>query len=175
MGRRPRCSYSSHRRLVLLNCSTVTGEVAKTAVARGSCSRTITRTCAGYVTHLLGRQYDDRNRGDGMQALEAARVRASDLVITDVMMPKLDGFGLLAALRSDPQTKTCRSIVLSARAGEEARLEGLERGADDYLIKPFSARELLGRVRSQLELHRLREQAANEREQLLAREAAGPP
>ncbi len=123
-----------------------------------------------YVRHLLGQQYVVETAVDGIQALKAARAHPPDLVITDVMMPKLDGFGLLAALRGDSQTKTIPVIVLSARAGEEARLEGLERGADDYLIKPFSARELLGRIRSQLELHRLRTQAASEREQLLARE-----
>ncbi len=123
-----------------------------------------------YIKHLLGPEYEIETAADGTQALEAARARRPDLVLTDVMMPKLDGFGLLAALRSDPQTKTVPVILLSARAGEEARIEGLERGADDYLIKPFSARELLGRIRSQLDLRRLREQAANEREQLLARE-----
>jgi signal transduction histidine kinase len=123
-----------------------------------------------YVRHLLGQEFIVETAVDGIQALEAARAHPPDLVLTDVMMPKLDGFGLLAALRADSQTKTIPVIMLSARAGEEARLEGLERGADDYLIKPFSARELLGRIRSQLELHRLRTQAANEREQLLTRE-----
>ncbi len=126
----------------------------------------------GYIKHLLGPEYEIETAADGARALEAARARRPDLVLTDVMMPRLDGFGLLEALRSDAQTKTVPVIMLSARAGEEARIEGLARGADDYLIKPFSARELLGRIRSQLELHRLREQAANEREQLLAREKA---
>ena len=146
------------------------GEVAKTAGGARILLADDNADMREYITHLLGPEYEIETAADGMQALEAARARRPDLVLTDVMMPKLDGFGLLEALRSDPQTKTVPVIMLSARAGEEARLEGLERGADDYLIKPFSARELLGRVRSQLELHRLREQAANEREQLLARE-----
>src|SRR4029079_18464734 len=83
---------------------------------------------------------------DGMQALEAVRRRGADLVVTDVMMPELDGFGLLRALRGDAETQQIRVLMLWARAGEEMRLEGLQAGADDYLVKPFSARELLARV-----------------------------
>jgi PAS domain S-box-containing protein len=83
---------------------------------------------------------------DGTEALEALRAQAPDLVLSDVMMPGLDGFGLLAALRADPRTADVPVILLSARAGEEATVEGLEAGANDYLVKPFSARELLARV-----------------------------
>jgi PAS domain S-box-containing protein len=75
------------------------------------------------------------------------------------MLPKLDGFGLLRALRHDPSLKTLPVILLSARAGEESRVEGLERGADDYLIKPFSARELLARVQAHLDLAHLRQES----------------
>ena len=80
-------------------------------------------------------------------------------MLTDVMMPNLDGFGLLHELRSDPKTRTIPIILLSARAGEESRVEGMEHGADDYLIKPFSARELLARVQTHLEMARMRKQA----------------
>jgi DNA-binding response OmpR family regulator len=66
------------------------------------------------------------------------------------MMPGLDGFQLLAALRADDATRTIPFILLSARAGEEARIDGLHAGADDYLVKPFSARELMARVDAQL-------------------------
>ena len=89
---------------------------------------------------------------------------APDLVLTDVMMPRLDGFGLIRKLRSDPKMKKIPVIVLSARAGEESRVEGMEQGADDYLIKPFSARELLARVNTHLHLARLR----NESEEVLS-------
>src|SRR5581483_4712779 len=82
-----------------------------------------------------------------------------DLVLSDVMMPKLDGFGLLAGLRADPELRDIPIVLLSARAGEEARVAGIEAGADDYLVKPFSARELLARVGANLELSRLRRQA----------------
>ena len=76
--------------------------------------------------------------------MAAARERPPDLILTDVMMPRLDGFGLLKELRADPRTSGVPVIMLSARAGEESRVEGMEAGADDYLVKPFSARELAG-------------------------------
>jgi two-component system nitrate/nitrite sensor histidine kinase NarX len=79
-----------------------------------------------------------------------------DLVLTDVMMPGLSGFDLLKAIRADPQTKAVPIILLSARAGEEAAVEGLAAGADDYLIKPFAARELLAHVAAQLTMADLR-------------------
>src|SRR5207302_9834278 len=87
-----------------------------------------------------------------------------DLVLTDVMMPGLDGFGLLRELRSNEATRTIPVILLSARAGEESAVEGLGAGADDYLVKPFSAQELLARVRTHLELTRVRRQWSSELE-----------
>src|SRR6202012_2430417 len=98
--------------------------------------------------------------GDGQAGLLAARANPPDLILSDVMMPRMDGFGLLAAVRSDPVLRDLPVVLLSARAGEEARVEGLDAGADDYLVKPFSARELLARVRSNLDLARSR-RAAN--------------
>src|SRR5258708_20626999 len=80
------------------------------------------------------------------------------------MMPGLDGFGLLRELRKDARTRTVPVILLSARAGEDSAVEGLDAGADDYLAKPFSARELLARVRTHLELARVRREWANELE-----------
>jgi PAS domain S-box-containing protein len=91
-------------------------------------------------------------------------------VLTDVMMPNLDGFGLLLALRSDSKTREIPIILLSARAGEESRIEGLAAGADDYLVKPFSARELLARVEANLKLSQLRREATQQ-EQALRMEA----
>ena len=75
------------------------------------------------------------------------------------MMPKLDGFGLIKALRANPATSGLPVIMLSARAGEESRVEGLESGADDYLVKPFSAKELLARVGAHLQINRLRRES----------------
>jgi signal transduction histidine kinase len=126
-----------------------------------------------YVRRLLGRHWTVEAVADGEAALAAARVRTPDLVLTDVMMPGLDGFGLLRELRAEPRTRTVPVILLSARAGEESRVEGLDAGADDYLIKPFSARELVARVNAHLELARLRREAvAREREARARAEAA---
>ncbi|MET0987206.1 MAG: ATP-binding protein, partial [Steroidobacteraceae bacterium] len=97
---------------------------------------------------------------DGEEALAAVRHRRHDLVLSDIMMPRLDGFGLLSALRADAQLRDIPVLLLSARAGEEARVEGLNAGADDYLTKPFSARELLARVDVNLRLARIRGESA---------------
>ena len=112
-----------------------------------------------YVMRLLRPRYEVSAVHDGQQALAAAQARRPDLILSDVMMPRMDGFGLLAGIRADPGLRDLPVILLSARAGEEARVEGLEAGADDYLVKPFTARELLARVQSNLELARLRQQA----------------
>ncbi len=115
-----------------------------------------------YVRRLLGDAgHVVEAVGDGHAALSAARRLAPDVVVSDVMMPGLDGFGLLAALRADPALRAIPVILLSARAGEEARIEGLGAGADDYLVKPFSARELLARIESNLRLALVRREAAD--------------
>lgn len=94
---------------------------------------------------------------DGVEALAAARRRTPDLVVSDVMMPRLDGLELVSRLRADPRTASVPVLLLSARAGQEASIEGLRAGADDYLVKPFAAAELLARVRANVELARLRD------------------
>jgi signal transduction histidine kinase/CheY-like chemotaxis protein len=110
-----------------------------------------------YVGRLLKeRGYEVQLAADGEAALSAAHEQAPDLILSDVMMPRLDGFGLLRAVRSDVQLGDIPVVLLSARAGEEARVEGLDAGADDYLIKPFSARELLARVSTNLAMARAR-------------------
>ncbi|NHC47570.1 SpoIIE family protein phosphatase [Motilibacter aurantiacus] len=113
-----------------------------------------------YVVGLLRADYAVTTAADGAAGLAAALEQPPDLVLTDVMMPKLDGFELLAELRRDPRTATTPVVMLSARAGEEATVEGLDAGADDYLVKPFSALELLARVRAALELDRVRRNRA---------------
>ncbi len=115
-----------------------------------------------YVVRLLGTQYDVQAVPDGEAALHAIRAQRPDLLLSDVMMPRLDGFGLLAAVRAAQSWRDIPVILLSARAGEEAHVEGLDAGADDYLVKPFAARELLARVRSNLELARIRREAADQ-------------
>ena len=124
-----------------------------------------------YVRKLLVDQgFDVEVVGDGEAALQCARARVPDLLLTDVMMPGLDGFGLLRALREDERTRAVPVIFLSARAGEAASIEGMGKGADDYLAKPFSAKELISRVAARLEIARAREakrvEAVAEREKL---------
>lgn len=109
-----------------------------------------------YVARLLSRRYQVTSAADGLEALRLARVNPPDLVLTDIMMPGLDGFGLLRKLRSDPQTSAIPILMLSARAGEEAESEGMEAGADDYLVKPFTARELMARVGAHVSMYRMR-------------------
>jgi len=123
-----------------------------------------------YIRRLLGSNYRVEAVSNGMEAVDALRRDRPDLILTDVMMPGLDGFGLLREVRSDPSISTIPVILLSARAGEDARVEGLDAGADDYIVKPFTARELLARVSAHLAMSRLRREAA-ERERSLRAEA----
>jgi signal transduction histidine kinase len=108
-----------------------------------------------YLVRLLSEEYEVEAVSDGQAALQAVQKNRPDLIVSDVMMPILDGFELLKTLRGDEETRTIPVVLLSARAGEESRVEGVEAGADDYLIKPFSARELLARVSGRLEIARL--------------------
>jgi PAS domain S-box-containing protein len=118
-----------------------------------------------YVQRLLGRKFSVTAVADGEEALAEALRNPPELVLTDVMMPRMGGFELMRALRSDAATAAIPIIMLSARAGEEAESEGLEAGADDYLVKPFTARELLARVGSHIAMQRLRQElTARERE-----------
>jgi PAS domain S-box-containing protein len=123
-----------------------------------------------YLARLLGDRYEVQAVADGRQALEATKRLRPALVLSDVMMPHLDGFGLLRAIREDPALASTPVILLSARAGEESRVEGLQADADDYLIKPFAARELLARVETHVKMANLRRETA-EREERLRSEA----
>ncbi|SDF73520.1 PAS domain S-box-containing protein [Lentzea fradiae] len=121
-----------------------------------------------YLTRLLVRAgYQVRAVNDGLAALESARAHPPDLVISDVMMPRMDGLSLVTSLRADPRTMAVPVLLLSARAGQEASGEGLRAGADDYLVKPFAAADLLARVRANVDLFRLRGQHARWRDALI--------
>ena len=113
-----------------------------------------------YLVRLLSDAYDVSAVADGEAAFAEARRLRPHLVLSDVMMPRLDGFGLLRRMRADTGLRDTAVLLLSARAGEEAKVEGLQAGADDYLVKPFSARELLARVHANVELARSRRHTA---------------
>lgn len=129
-----------------------------------------------YVRRLLqGQGYAVETAPDGLAALEAARAAPPALILSDVMMPRLDGFGLLRAIRADAALAGTPVVLLSARAGEEAKIEGLDAGADDYLTKPFAARELLARVATNIQMVEIRREAAravmrSEQQLLMTRE-----
>jgi signal transduction histidine kinase len=112
-----------------------------------------------YIARLLSPLYRVLTAVDGEQALELLPQHRFELVLTDVMMPRLDGYGLLRAVRADPALRELPVVMLSARAGENARIAGLDAEADDYVVKPFAARELLARVSNQISMSRLRREA----------------
>jgi PAS domain S-box-containing protein len=123
-----------------------------------------------YVQRLLGQRHEVVAGADGEGALKSLRERRPDLILSDIMLPRVDGYELLRTVRADESSKDIPVILLSPRAAEESPVEGLDAGADDYLVKPFSARELLARVSSHLAMARFRREAA-QRERRLRAEA----
>jgi PAS domain S-box-containing protein len=109
-----------------------------------------------YLARILSAHYRVETVTDGEAALKAVKQRLPALLLSDVMMPRMDGIQLLSRLRADPRTRTLPVILLSARAGEEAKVEALGAGADDYIVKPFTARELLARVDALLKIASVR-------------------
>ena len=117
-----------------------------------------------YVARLLGDRWTVETVSDGASALAAIHARRPDAIVTDVMMPEIDGFELLRAVKDDKATSDIPVILVSARAGEEAALEAVSAGADDYIVKPFTARDLVARVDAQLQRAAERQRA---RQQLI--------
>jgi PAS domain S-box-containing protein len=110
-----------------------------------------------YLNSLLGESYETILAENGMKALEVLnKGKIPDLILADVMMPEMNGFELLHAVKTSEKWKGIPVILVSARAGEDSRIEGFEVGADDYLTKPFSARELRARIDSRIEICNLR-------------------
>lgn len=112
-----------------------------------------------YVRRLLSARFLVTTAANGKQALQKAKLVKPELILSDVMMPEMDGYQLLERLRSDDSTSSIPVVLLSARAGEESRIEGMQSGADDYLVKPFTARELLARVDAHIRIARFRREA----------------
>jgi signal transduction histidine kinase len=105
-----------------------------------------------YIASLLAPTYEVLTASEGLQGLATAKSELPDIIVSDVMMPALSGIDLVRELRADPRSASIPVILLSARAGQEAAIEGLDAGSDDYLVKPFSAAELLARVRTHTQL-----------------------
>ncbi len=112
-----------------------------------------------HIKGLLQRHYHIVTANNGAEAMYHLAEKLPALVLSDIMMPVMDGLEMLKAIKENPRTAQLPVVLLSARAGEEARIEGFDGGADDYLVKPFSAKELLARVQSQIRLVRSRAHA----------------
>jgi signal transduction histidine kinase len=117
-----------------------------------------------HIQSVIGSRYTTVTAANGQEALALIRQRQPSLVLSDLMMPVMDGSQLLRVLKQDPNTSQIPVILITARAGEESLIEGFEKGADDYLVKPFSGKELLSRIKAQLRILQLRNQAAEQLE-----------
>ncbi|HEX4914011.1 MAG TPA: response regulator, partial [Vicinamibacterales bacterium] len=149
-----------------------TNRVAAPAGADGNTARVLVvddnPDMRAYLARLLGESWRVELTANGREAIESIALNRPDLIVTDVMMPELDGLELLRRIRANAATRLIPVIMLSARSGEESRIEGLAAGADDYVVKPFSANELVARVRTHLELSQLRHEATMQHERLRA-------
>ena len=110
-------------------------------------------TSLSYVMNNAG--FEVSSASDGEEALEKISSIKPDLVILDVMMPKLDGFEVCKAVRADSSLNSVRIIILTAKGRDTERQKGLELGADDYLTKPFSTRDILDRAKELLAVERI--------------------
>ena len=107
-----------------------------------------------YLSSFLSNEYVIVTANDGKQGVEKAIQLTPDLVVSDVMMPEMDGFKVCELLKTDERTSHIPIILLTAKSDSKARLEGLSHGADAYLVKPFNRRELLIRIEKLIELRR---------------------
>ncbi|HEV2483576.1 MAG TPA: ATP-binding protein [Puia sp.] len=115
-----------------------------------------------HIQRVLGDRYRTFTAANGLEALALIRTSRPSLVLSDLMMPVMDGTQLLRELKQHPHTAQIPVILLTARAGEESLIAGFETGADDYLVKPFSGKELLSRVKAQLRLAEFAEKLEKE-------------
>ena len=112
-----------------------------------------------YLSVIIGRAYNVVLATNGREALQMVAVDPPDLILSDIMMPVMDGIELLTKLKNDPSTAYIPVMLITARAGEESKMEGYETGADDYLVKPFSSKELHARIKAQLKIAKVRNHA----------------
>jgi class 3 adenylate cyclase len=122
-----------------------------------------------YIERVLSSQYRIALARDGAEALEQARTLRPDLILTDVMMPRMSGPDLLKAVREEQALRLTPVIFITARAGTEARIESLDAGADDYLAKPFDENELLARVNNLIRARKQQQELAQLQKEKMAR------
>jgi len=115
-----------------------------------------------HIQSLLQKHFTVFTAANGMEALHKVRAEKPSLVLSDIMMPIMNGIELLKAIKEDGQYNHIPVILLTARAGEESKIEGYQTGADDYLVKPFSAKELFARVDAQIKIAKKRNTVANQ-------------
>jgi diguanylate cyclase (GGDEF)-like protein len=116
---------------------------------------------------LEARGYQVEAARDGLEALERVHARAPDLILLDVMMPKLDGIGVVRRIKGNPELPFIPIIMQTALDATEDKVEGLDAGADDYITKPIDFAELEARVKSLLRIKALQEELAKANESLL--------
>lgn len=119
-----------------------------------------------FLTSILTKEYDIVTAANGLEGIQKATVFLPDLILADVMMPEMDGYEMTARLRQNDIFQGIPIILLTAKAEIPMKIEGLELGATDYIAKPFIARELMARIKSQLEMKRLRDEIASQKETL---------
>jgi PAS domain S-box-containing protein len=125
-------------------------------------------TLRSYLAEQLSDEYIVDTAGNGLEALKAVMRRKPDLIVTDIVMPEMDGVELLRTLRSEPSTQALPLLLISGRAGEAQRIEGFREGADGYLAKPYSVGELRAVVGAMLHAAQLRTETARRRAAKLA-------
>ncbi|MDI1448406.1 ATP-binding protein [Polyangium sp. 6x1] len=149
-------------------------EARTTAGARGATSKHGPRVLVAednpdmgsYLLDILSAEYDVELVTNGRAALDAVRARRPEVIVSDVMMPEMDGFELVRRLKQDPEARDIPIILLTARAGAASAAMGLDVGADDYLSKPFDPAELVARVRAAERLHRAHVELAEKNREL---------
>ncbi len=120
-----------------------------------------------YITNLLSNDYEVAAYDNGEKALKEIRNFQPDIILSDVMMPVMDGFQLIKNIRADKEIAEIPIILVSARAGQESTITGIDSGADDYLVKPFSAKELMARVKQNIDMIKLRRETSHLKDKFL--------
>ncbi len=150
------------------SCSTETIQIAKVKGSERIVLAEDNADMRQYISHLLSEYYHVLSFANGKDALKAIVADPPDIIVSDVMMPVMDGLELIQHVRANKTVAKIPIILLSARAGQEAMISGIGSGADDYLVKPFSAKELLVRIKQQFAMLHLRQESNKLKDEFLA-------